>query len=253
MAKGTEPRGCRQLGQLRLAAVNIDGVLLNDTFSPVIHRFVVSRGGEYTAETERRIFSQPQRVAARELAAAVPEPLTPGEALDAYFRERVEYLREQPVVRNEGAVELLLRLRAAGLATVCYGGLGREHFDRFLGDCAHLFDGPGYVCTDGFRPGLREITTEVFGLAPGQALFIDDVARVAEAARELGTAFIGHPSTFEHGFQRELMIRAGVRHLVDSPDGVDEALLHTVDAHAADGTAWPDASPALFAAAKGRC
>ncbi|WP_406150634.1 hypothetical protein [Streptomyces anulatus] len=33
-----------------LPALNIDGVLLNDTFGPVIHHFVVSRGGTYTVE-----------------------------------------------------------------------------------------------------------------------------------------------------------------------------------------------------------
>ncbi|NNJ08453.1 HAD family phosphatase, partial [Streptomyces sp. PKU-MA01144] len=56
------------LRQLRLAALNIDGVLLNDTFSPVIHRFIVSRGGAYTAEVERRVFSQPQHVASEYMA-----------------------------------------------------------------------------------------------------------------------------------------------------------------------------------------
>ncbi|WP_327379103.1 HAD family phosphatase (plasmid) [Streptomyces sp. NBC_01216] len=226
------------LPQLRLAALNIDGVLLNDTFSPVIHHFVVSRGGAYSAAVERRVFSQPQQVASEHLARAVPVSMTGAQALDAYFADRDAYLREHPVRVLDGAIELVRRLRGLGLQTVCYGGLDRRHFDRFLGEWADLFDGPGYVCTNDVRPGLREITTEVFGLSHDQVVFIDDVARVAEAAKELGMAFIGHPSSFEHSFQRALMHEAGVRHLVDSLSSIDETLLRTVDAEAAAGTVW---------------
>ncbi|MEU0743912.1 HAD family phosphatase [Streptomyces sp. NPDC006134] len=232
------PSGLRQL---RLAALNIDGVLLNDTFSPVIHHFVVSRGGRYTAEVERHVFSQPQQTASAYLAGVVPVPMTGPQALREYFAERDAYLREHPVRVSDGAVDLVRRARSLGLRTVCYGGLGREHFDRFLGRWAHLFDGPGYVCTDDVRPGIREITQDVFGLAHDQVLFVDDVARVAESARELGVPFIGRPSTFEHSFQRQLMRQAGVRHLVESLHAIDETMLRTVDAEAADGTVWAGA------------
>jgi beta-phosphoglucomutase-like phosphatase (HAD superfamily) len=227
------------LTRLRLGAVNIDGVLLNDTFSPVIHRFLVSRGCAYTAEIERSIFSQPRSVAGRLIAEAVDGSMTGEEALEAYFEERARYLAAHPVRINDGALELVRRLRAAGLRTVCYGGLGKSHFDTFLGDHADLFDGPGYICTDTFRPGLHEIAVDHFGLEHDQVLVIDDVARVAEAARLLGMPFIGHPSRFEHSFQRRLMREAGVRHLVDSLHAVDEELLRSVDAEAAAGTVWP--------------
>ncbi|MGR6975182.1 HAD family hydrolase [Streptomyces cynarae] len=229
------------LRQLRLAALNIDGVLLNDTFSPVIHHFVVSRGGRYTAEVERHVFSQPQQVASAYLAGVVPVPMTGPEALQAYFCERDAYVSEHPVQLSDGAVELVRRVRSLGLRTVCYGGLGKEHFDRFLGPWADLFDGPGYVCTNDFRPGIRHITREVFGLAHDQVLFVDDVARVAESARELGVPFIGCPSSFEHSFQRQLMQDAGVRHVVDSLHTIDETMLRAVDAEAADGMVWSGA------------
>ncbi|MEU4065118.1 HAD family phosphatase [Streptomyces wedmorensis] len=236
------------LRQLRLAAVNIDGVLLNDTFSPVIRSFVVSRGGAYTAEVERRIFSQPQQVAAAYLTGVVNVPMTTQEALEAYFVERDAHLRDDPVRLLDGAVDLVRRLRGLGLSTICYGGLGKEHFDRFLGERAHLFDGPGYVCTNDFRPGIREITTQIFGLAYDQVVFIDDVARVAESAKELGAPFIGHPSAFEHSHQRQLMREAGVRHLVDSLHAIDEAMLRTVDAEAASGTIWAPSDMSLVPA-----
>ncbi|MFJ8882597.1 HAD family hydrolase [Streptomyces sp. NPDC102402] len=230
--------------RLRLAALNIDGVLLNDTFSPVIHGFVVGRGGVYTAETERTVFSQPQHIAGRNMAAAVPQELSGEEALAAYFRERDAYLAEHPVTLMPGAIELVRRLRALGLRTVCYGGLRAPHFDQFLGRWAELFDGPRYVCTNDFRPGIREIA-EIFGVEPGEALFVDDVARVAEAARELDVPFIGRPSGFVHSFQRRLMREAGVRHVVDALDSIDVPLLRTVDAEAARGTVWGGPSASL--------
>ncbi|MGW1432380.1 HAD family phosphatase [Streptomyces sp. NPDC002431] len=223
----------RPLTRLRLAAVNIDGVMLEDTFSPVIHHFLTSRGCAYTAETERSIFSQPRAVAGRLLAEAVDEPMTGDQALDAYFAERARYVAEHPVRMSEGAVELLVRLRAAGLATVCYGGLAKGHFDRFLGDHAELFDEPGYICTDSFRPGLREIATDHFGLAHDQVLVIDDVARVGEEAARLGMPFIGHPSSFEHSYQRHLMREADIRHVVDSLHAIDGELLRALDEEAA--------------------
>lgn len=228
----------RQLSRLRLAAVNIDGVLLNDTFSPVIHHFLVSRGCVYTAEVERSIFSQSRQVAGRLLAEAIDEPVTPEGALELYFEERARYLQAHPVRLNDGAVELLERLRAAGLRTVCYGGLAKDHFDTFLGEHAHLFDDPGYICTDAFRPGIHEIVTEYFGLKYDEAVFLDDVANVGRAAKELGVPFIGHPTDYEHSFQPQLMREAGVRHMVASLPAVDEELLLTVDREAALGDVW---------------
>ena len=232
---------------LRLIAVNIDGVLLNDTFSPVIHRFVVGRGGVYTAEVERAVLSQSQLRA----AAALGEPGTPEEVVEAYFREREEYLRKHPVRVLDGVAPLLERLRATGASLVCYGGLGRAHFDRHLAAYAGYFDEPRYVCTDAFRPGIREIAEDVFKLRCDQALFIDDVARVAEAARPLGAAFIGHPTTYEHSFQRQLMREAGVRHLVGSLDEIDERLLRTVDDEAAVGGLWPSSAATASGAGEG--
>ncbi|MEU5580104.1 HAD family phosphatase [Streptomyces huasconensis] len=226
----------KPLAHLRLAAVNIDGVMLEDTFSPVIHHFLVSRGCAYTADIERSIFSQPRAIAGRLLAEAIGGTMTGAEALAAYFEERAAYVAAHPVRVSDGAVELLRRLRAAGLSTVCYGGLAKDHFDACLGEYADLFDGPGYLCTDAFRPGLREIAAE-FGLAHDRVLVLDDVARVGEEAGRLGMPFVGHPSSFEHSFQRELMWEAGVRHVVDSLHSVDAELLGVLDKEAAASAA----------------
>ncbi|MBK0376040.1 HAD family phosphatase [Streptomyces sp. RB110-1] len=227
---------------LRLAALNIDGVLLNDTFSPVIHHFITTRGGTYSAELERSIFSQPQHIAGRLLAAATGGSMSGEEALAAYFEDRAAHLDRHPVTVTPGTEELLVRLRAAGLRTICYGGLGKDHFDRHLGRYAELFDGPGYVCTNDFRPGLKEITRDVFGLRPEQALFVDDVAKVADVARELGAGFVGRPSTFVHSHQRALMEESGVRHLIGGLDEIDDGLVRRIDRDLASGTFW-DAAP----------
>ncbi|WP_419992840.1 HAD family phosphatase [Streptomyces boninensis] len=220
-----------QLHHLRAAAVNIDGVLLTDSFSPVIHQFVVSRGGEYTQAVEQSVFSRTPETAARALARAAGVAMETGEVLQTYFAEREKYLIDHPVRQLPGARELLIRLRALGLEVVCYGGLSRDHFSRYLEDCAGLFT-TGYICTAEFRPGMREITTEL-GLRYDQMLFIDDVAQVAEEAKRLGAAFIGHPSDFVHGFQRQLMAACGVRYLVDRLEDIDESLLHRIDAEMA--------------------
>ncbi|MCZ0210194.1 HAD family phosphatase [Streptomyces sp. UMAF16] len=230
-----------QLGKLRMAALNIDGVLLNDTFSPVIHHFVTSRGGTYSADLERRIFSQPQAVAGAILAEVCGMRTSPMETIDVYFEERARFLADHPVRVLDGAAELLRRLRALGLRTVCYGGLDASHFERFLGHLTDLFDEPRYVCTNDIRPGLYEIAVDISRLACDEVLFVDDVARVAEAARELGAPFIGHPSDFEHGYQRQLMAETGARHIVGSLDEIDEALLRTIDAEARAGTLWAGA------------
>jgi phosphoglycolate phosphatase-like HAD superfamily hydrolase len=221
------------LSRVRLVGVNIDGVLLSDSFSPVIYRFVVGRGGVWSAGLERELLSQSQVRAAEVLGG----PGGAGEVLGAYFAERERFLVECPVRVVEGARGLLERLRGLGVWVVCYGGLGREHFERYLSPLAGLFDGPGYVCTDGFRPGIREIAG-LFGVGCGEALFIDDVARVGEAARELGAAFIGCPTDFVHSFQRELMREAGVRHVVSHLDEISEELLVRVDREAAQGRVW---------------
>lgn len=225
--------------RLRLVALNIDGVLLNDTFSPVIGNFITSRGGVYDAGTERRILSQPRRVAGVEMARAAGLDVTGEQALELYFAERDRYVADHPVRPNPGAAELLRRVRDLRLRVVCYGGLSKPHFDTHLGAWSHLFDGPGYVCTDSFRPGIKEIAGDVFGLRLDEVLFVDDVARVAEAAKGLDVPFIGHPCSFQRTFMEEL----ATRHIVDSLDAIDEELLRTVDAEAAAGTIWRSPVP----------
>jgi hypothetical protein len=228
------------LRTLRLAAVNIDGVLLNDSFSPVLHRLVLKYGGVYTRELEQRLFSQSRLAAAKVLLEETGAGVSEQEAIADYFAEREHHLRDHPVHTLDGAEELLHRLRGLGLDVICYGGLDETHFHRHLGTWKHLFTAPHYICTDDFRPGIREIVRDRFGLGYHQVLFIDDVARFAGHAKELDVPFVGRPSTFEHGFQRELMRELGVRHLVGRLAEIDEERLRTLDREAGLGTVWQD-------------
>ncbi|MFF3889405.1 HAD family phosphatase [Streptomyces sp. NPDC001914] len=223
--------------------MNLDGVLLEDTFSPVIRRLAVAHGVAYTRELESAVLSQPRRVAAQVLARAIGSGVGAGRVTGMYFAERERYVREHPVRLTDGALGLVGRLRGLGWDVVCYGGLGQRHFDRYLGGWRSWFSGPGYVCTDGFRPGIAEIARGCFGLEPSRVLFIDDVARFAVHARAVRAPFIGHPSPSGHGFQREAMREAGVRHLVHRLDAIDGPLLHTLDREAALDTVWPPEHP----------
>src|SRR5262249_1348937 len=129
------------LNTIRLVALDSDGVLLNDTYSPVIERFVTKHGGEYTAAVERGVWGSPQLAAGQNMALACRLPWSEKETIVAFFAERDEYLKEHPVEVMPGAAELLATLREVGVRVTCYGGRNREYtFDRYLGHLAGFFD-----------------------------------------------------------------------------------------------------------------
>lgn len=41
--------------KIKLVAIDVDGVLLTDTYSPAIRSFVEQHGGVYTPELERQV------------------------------------------------------------------------------------------------------------------------------------------------------------------------------------------------------
>ncbi|MFC7617353.1 hypothetical protein ACFQV2_31965 [Actinokineospora soli] len=217
--------------------LNLDGVLLPDTFSPALHGVVTGHGAEYTGELERLLLSQPRQVAGAILASATRMPWTTEQALAAFFAERDRYLAEHPMAPAKGAGELIDLLADAGATLICYGGMDRGQFDEFFGPWRHRFAQPQYISTNDFRPGIREIVG-YYGVAPDEALFIDDVNRFAEFAKDVGVSFIGVPSDHPHSFQRAHMAETGVRHMVWSLPDIDEALLAQVDLEASTGMVW---------------
>ncbi|WP_405792599.1 HAD family hydrolase [Streptomyces sp. NBC_01506] len=230
------------LQQIRLVALDTDGVLINDTYSPVIERFVTMHGGTYTAEVERSVWGSPQLAAGQNMALACRLPWTARETIDAFFRERDAYLQDHPVEVLDGAEQLLNTLREAGVRVVCYGGRNREYtFDRHLGHLARYFDAEiPYVDVNGFRPGTKEIVREIFDYRFDECVFVDDINRVAEVANALDTGFIGVPASMPHNFQRPEMEATGVRHMVDDIRQIDGELLATIDKELVAGTHWSD-------------
>lgn len=228
------------LNKIRLVALDSDGVLLNDTYSPVIERFVTKHGGEYTAAVERGVWGSPQLAAGQNMALACRLPLTGKETIAAFFLERDEYLKEHPIEVMPGADQLLATLRAAGVRVTCYGGRNREYtFDKYLGHLSEFFDEEiPYVDVNDFRPGTKEIVRDIFGYQFDEVVFVDDINRVAEVTKALGAGFIGVPASMPHNFQRAEMAATGVRYTVDDIRQIDVALLQKVDEELAAGTLW---------------
>lgn len=241
------------LKKIRLVALDSDGVLLNDTYSPVIERFVTRHGGEYTAAVERGVWGSPQLAAGQNMALACRLPWSAKDTIAAFFREREEYLKSHPVTVLPGAEELLAMLRDTGVRVTCYGGRNREYtFDRYLGRFAGYFDPDlPYVDVNDVRPGVKEIVEDTFGYRYDEVLFVDDINRVAEVTKALGAGFLGVPASMPHNHQRAEMARTGVRHTVDDIRGIDRDLIERIDGELAAGTHWAPAAAPVGAAVNG--
>jgi beta-phosphoglucomutase-like phosphatase (HAD superfamily) len=229
-----------ELSHVRLIAIDCDGVLIDDTYLAVIERFVTQRGGDYDDELERAIVGLRDVVVAELMADACGLDQPVEDTLAEIWAERERYLREHPIAVTPGAGDLLASLRGLGAQVVCYGGRTREHtFDKYLGELVELLDPDvPYVGINEHRPGVEYIVRDVIGCDFDQAVFIDDVSRVAQAARTCGAGFIGFPSTHAHQRQRRFMRDIGVRHIVDSLQEVGPELLARVDAELTTSTHW---------------
>lgn len=226
---------------MRLVAIDCDGVLINDTYLAVIERFIGERGGDYDDDTERAIIGLRDVVVAGLMADACGLDQPVEDTLAEIWAERERYLREHPIAVTPGAAGMLASLRGLGARVVCYGGRTREHtFDKYLGELVELLDPDvPYISVNEHRPGVEYIVRDVIGCAFDQAVFVDDVSRVAQAARACGAGFIGFPSSPAHQRQRRFMREAGVRHIVGSLQEVRPELLARVDAELATSTHWP--------------
>lgn len=231
------------LRHVSLIAVDLDGTLLTDTFSPVLRRVCAHYGWEYTEAFERNTFSQPREKSAAyirdnygHLFSQEEPQQSLAEMVQDYFRFRNEHLQEHPVRLQPGAADLLGLLSGLGATLVCYGGMEEEHMRKELGPLADVF--ARYVCTNDCRPGVRAMVEDIFRVEPSRALFLDDVAGAGVAARSIGAGFIGTPSTDPQCWQRRIMEAEGLPLLVDDLALIDARLLAGVDARLAAGTFW---------------
>lgn len=229
------------LAKLRVVALDCDGVLIDDTYLAMIAKFVTDHGGVYDAEAERDVIGLRDIVVAEKITRLCGLDQPPEETLKQLWSARQEYLAEHPIRVAAGVQECLEALGGLPVRLVCYGGRTREHtFDRYLGDFTALLDPEvPYVSINEHRPGVEHITRTVLGVGFDEIVFVDDVSRVAEDAREHGAGFIGFPSSPAHARQREFMAGYGVRHFATSPAELTPALLEIVDEELATSTHWP--------------
>ncbi|TQI80893.1 phosphoglycolate phosphatase-like HAD superfamily hydrolase [Serratia fonticola] len=203
----------KKLNKIKLIAIDSDGVLLNDTYSPAIKSFVEKHDTPYTALIERLVWGSPQITAGHNLALACKLPWSGEKTIADFFKERDNYLKDHPVHVLPGIENTLSMLASTGAKLVSYGGRNREYsFDTFLGDYRHYFDKDvPYVDINGFRPGVNEIVKDIFHYNYDEVVFIDDINRVAEVCKALNTGFIGIPANMAHNFQKDEMSETGVK------------------------------------------
>ena len=228
---------------ITLIAVDLDGPLLTDSFAPLLRQSCDFGGLSYTREMEDNMFSRNRKEATRYFMScfgdAPPEALrgkSHEEMIADYFAFRAAFLEQNPITLAQGAAEFMARLGGLGVRAICYGGLDEDYMRRELGGHADVFE--RYVCTNDFRPGVREIVHDIAKVAPGAALFIDDVNFVARHARAVGACFAGVPARTDWGFQRQGMVEDGVPVILDHLGQLDAEALERIDRQAGAGTFW---------------
>ncbi|MFR6452611.1 MAG: HAD family hydrolase, partial [Streptococcus sp.] len=198
---------------IKMIAVDIDGVLLEDTFSPILYRLAKKYHKTYSQELEVNTFSQNRQEAAIFLKSYFEKDSSLEMMIQEYFEERDRYLNGRNTTINSGVSQFLNMLKALEIPLVCYGGLEEGEIDPSF--TVFLSNFQEYICTNDFRPGLKEIISK-YNLDFTDVLFIDDVAKVALEAKKFDIPFIGVPSSHEWGFQKQLMQKAGVKYMVSS-------------------------------------
>ncbi|EJA6846935.1 hypothetical protein QQO53_02705 [Clostridioides difficile] len=211
---------------------------MEDTFSPILRGLTVKLGQDYTREVERNMFSQTREEAMKYVMVklGIGNPEEAKKIYNMYFEERDNYLKEHSSILINGLEAFLERLSNLNVVLICYGGLEEEQIvDEFI-PYMKYFD--RYVCTNNFRPGIKEITKDIYNLEYSQVLFIDDVNKVAETAKSLNTPFIGVPSKESWSYQKQDMIKTGVKYLVESINEIDASMLEKIDFDAEHGKVW---------------
>ncbi|MNN93925.1 hypothetical protein D3C81_2124660 [compost metagenome] len=69
-------------------------------------------------------------------------------------------------------------------------------------------------------------------------VFIDDINRVAEVCKALGTGFIGIPASMPHNFQQREMQETGVKFSASAFCDITEEMLTKTDKNLAHATLW---------------
>lgn len=214
------------MNKIKLIAIDIDGVVLKDTYSPVLKKVIEKYNGIYTRELERNAFSRNRKEAATYIANALNLNLTSEQLISEYFQERERYMTTHESGIEIGAIDFLTAIQELDTDILFYGGLSESELHRDIKPCMQYVN--EYVCTNDFRPGINEIS-KMYGVQPSNVLFIDDVAFFAENAKKANALFIGVPSHFPFSYQKEEMHHLGVQYMVDSISSISIEMIRDID------------------------
>lgn len=114
---------------IKMIAVDIDGVLLEDTFSPILYRLAKKYHKTYSQELEVNTFSQNRQEAAIFLKSYFEKDSSLEMMIQEYFEERDRYLNGRNTTINSGVPQFLNMLKALEIPLVCYGGLEEGEID----------------------------------------------------------------------------------------------------------------------------
>lgn len=225
------------LNKIKLVAIDVDGVILTDTYSPAIKSFVEKHGGVYTPELERLVWGSPHIAGGHNMSLACKLPWSAEKTIDAFFQHHKKYIETHPIEIIPGAEGFLKLLQRFNIRVTSYGGRTKKYiFDKYMHSLERYFDKENpYIDTNSIRPGVMEITRDIFNLNFDEVLFIDDINRVAEVAKFYKTGFIGTPVTT---YQKEQMQETGVKYIVPSLIEVDRDMLIKIDGELASGLHW---------------
>lgn len=216
------------MDNIKMIACDIDGVLLTDTFSPVLYNMSKQFGIEYTRELERNLFSQKRKDAINYAIGLLGiEEQKGSELLNKYFEQRNKYIDGHSCHILEGVPDFLERMSKLDIKMVCYGGLEVKYIINEFEPFLKYFE--QYICTNEFRPGIKEIVKKYYNFDYNEVLFIDDVNTVAEQAKKLGVPFIGIPAKYSWSYQKEDMKKTGVKYLLNGVNEIDEYILESID------------------------
>lgn len=223
--------------KIKLVAVDVDGVLLTDTYSPAIRSFVEQHGGIYTPELESQVWGSPHIAGGHIMSLACKLPWSAQKTIEAFFQHHEKYIEENPIEIVPGAENFLGLLHAFDVRVTSYGGRTKGYiFDQYMPSLESYFDKVHpYIDTNVIRPGVMEITKDIFHLDFDEVLFIDDINRMAEVARYYRTGFIGTPVTIH---QKEKMQQTGVKNIVSSVAGITRDMLIQIDSELSSNKHW---------------